>query len=73
MFIIWLCIMRYIITRNSLTMFSLSKNTLERDKLYAKYIKLAQEAYNLSTTNLELSYQKIFEAEAVVDQMELLN
>ncbi|MCH2195525.1 Lacal_2735 family protein [Kordia sp.] len=53
-------------------MFGLFKKKSEKDKLYEKYQKLTQEAFNLSTSNRKLSDQKTAEAEAIMKQIEAL-
>lgn len=53
-------------------MFGLFKKKSEKDKLYEKYTKLTQEAFNLSTSNRKLSDQKTAEAEAIMKQIEAL-
>ncbi|AXG68121.1 hypothetical protein KORDIASMS9_00311 [Kordia sp. SMS9] len=53
-------------------MFGLFKKKSEKDKLYEKYNKLTQEAFNLSTSNRKLSDQKTAEAEEIMKQIEAL-
>ena len=53
-------------------MFGLFKKRTEKEKLHAKYARLMKEAHALSATNRKMSDEKIFEAEGVMKQIELL-
>lgn len=54
-------------------MFGLFKKKSEKEVLQAKYQKLMKEAHNLSTSNRKLSDEKVFEAEEVMKQIDILN
>ena len=54
-------------------MFGIFKKKTEVEKLEIKYKALLKEAYDLSKTNRSKSDQKIFEAEEVSKQIEILN
>ncbi len=53
-------------------MLGLFKRKTEIEKLEIKYRALLKEAYELSKTNRSKSDEKIFEAEEVLKQMEIL-
>ena len=54
-------------------MFGIFKKKTEVEKLQIKYKALLKEAYDLSKINRSKSDQKIFEAEEVYKQIEILN
>ena len=54
-------------------MLGLFKKKTEKEKLHSRYEKLMQEAHSLSTTNRQLSDQKVAEAEEVMKQIEAIN
>ena len=54
-------------------MLGLFKKKSEKEKLQEKYARLMKEAHALSTTNRKMSDEKIYEAEGVMKQLELLN
>ncbi len=54
-------------------MFGLFKRKTEKEKLQERYAKLMKEAHTLSTSNRKLSDEKVFEAEGVMKQIELLS
>ena len=53
-------------------MLGLFKKKSEKEKLQEKYARLMKEAHALSTTNRKMSDEKIYEAEGVMKQLELL-
>lgn len=53
-------------------MFGLFKRKTELEKLEIKYKALLKEAYELSKTNRSESDKKTFEAEEVLQQMDIL-
>ena len=53
-------------------MFNLFKKKNEIEKLNAKYKKLLEESYKLSTTNRRLSDSKVTEANEILEQIDLL-
>lgn len=53
-------------------MFGIFKKKTEKEKLYEKYNKLTQEAFDLSTSNRKLSDQKTAEAEEIMKRIEAL-
>ena len=54
-------------------MFGLFKKKSEKEKLQIQYKNLLKEAHTLSTTNIKMSYQKIYEAEEVMKRLEKLS
>ncbi len=54
-------------------MFHIFKKKSTKEKLYAKYKKLMEEAHALSTSNRKLSDQKVFEAEELMKEIERLH
>ncbi|GAB5399450.1 MAG: hypothetical protein Aureis2KO_10350 [Aureisphaera sp.] len=53
-------------------MLGLFKKKTKKEKLQGQYEKLLKDAHSLSTTNRKLSDQKVFEAEEIMKQIELL-
>jgi hypothetical protein len=53
-------------------MFGIFKKKTEKEKLYEKYNKLTQEAFDFSTSNRKLSDQKTAEAEEIMKRIEAL-
>ena len=53
-------------------MFNIFKKKTEIEKLNAKYKKLLEESYKLSTTNRKLSDSKVAEANEILNQIDLL-
>ncbi|PKA82041.1 hypothetical protein ATE92_0166 [Ulvibacter sp. MAR_2010_11] len=53
-------------------MFKLFKKKTKIEKLEIQYRKLLEEAHKLSTTNRKLSDRKIFDANEILKQIELL-
>ncbi|MEM0517170.1 MULTISPECIES: Lacal_2735 family protein [Aequorivita] len=53
-------------------MFNIFNRKSKAEKLHAQYKKLMEESFKLSTTNRKLSDSKVSEAEAVLQQIELL-
>ncbi len=56
----------------SVAMFGIFKKKSPKEKLYAQYKKLMQEAHALSTSNRSLSDQKTAEANEVMKQIEAI-
>lgn len=54
-------------------MFGLFKKKTQKEKLQEQYAKLLKEAHTLSTSNRQLSDQKVFEANEVLKQMDALS
>lgn len=54
-------------------MFNLFKKKTAVEKLDLKYKKTLEEAHKLSTTNRKFSDRKVFEANEILKQIELLN
>ncbi len=54
-------------------MLKLFKKKSEKEKLQVKYNKLLEEAHKLSTTNRKMSDQKVFEANEVMNKLEILD
>ncbi|KAB8151675.1 Lacal_2735 family protein [Kordia sp. TARA_039_SRF] len=53
-------------------MFGIFKKKTEKEKLYEKYNKLTQEAFDLLTSNRKLSDQKTAEVEEIMKRIEAL-
>jgi len=53
-------------------MFGLFKKKNPKEKLYTQYLKLMEEAKNMSISNRKLSDQKYAEAEEIMKKIEVL-
>lgn len=54
-------------------MFGLFKKKSEKERLQAQYEKLMQESHRLSHSNRRAADEKFAEAEAIAQQIDLLN
>ena len=53
-------------------MFGIFKKKTQKQLLQEKYLKLMEDAHRISKSNRKLSYDKVFEAEEVMKEIEKL-
>lgn len=53
-------------------MFGIFKKKTNKELLQEKYLKLMEEAHHLSKSNRSLSDLKVFEADVVMNEIEML-